>query len=49
MKMGSRIFANIMDIAFVPRGFAHGFGVISQTADFVYKCDAYYMPDDECD
>lgn len=27
---------------FVPRGFAHGFVVLSQTADFFYKCDNYY-------
>ena len=33
---------------FVPRGFAHGFSVMSESADFVYKCDEYYIPDDEC-
>jgi dTDP-4-dehydrorhamnose 3,5-epimerase len=27
---------------FVPRGFAHGFIVLSNTADFFYKCDNYY-------
>jgi dTDP-4-dehydrorhamnose 3,5-epimerase len=27
---------------FVPRGFAHGFIVLSDTADFFYKCDNYY-------
>lgn len=31
----------------VPRGFAHGFVVLSETADFFYKCDEYYSPDDE--
>jgi dTDP-4-dehydrorhamnose 3,5-epimerase len=31
----------------VPRGFAHGFVVLSETADFFYKCDAYYAPKDE--
>jgi dTDP-4-dehydrorhamnose 3,5-epimerase len=31
----------------VPRGFAHGFSVLSETADFFYKCDAYYSPQDE--
>jgi dTDP-4-dehydrorhamnose 3,5-epimerase len=31
----------------VPRGFAHGFLVLSETADFFYKCDAPYSPDDE--
>jgi dTDP-4-dehydrorhamnose 3,5-epimerase len=28
----------------VPRGFAHGFVVLSKTALFSYKCDNYYMP-----
>lgn len=27
---------------FIPRGFAHGFSVLSQTAEFFYKCDNYY-------
>ena len=27
---------------FVPRGFAHGYVVLSETAEFVYKCDNYY-------
>jgi dTDP-4-dehydrorhamnose 3,5-epimerase len=31
----------------VPRGFAHGFVVLSETADFFYKCDNPYSPDDE--
>jgi dTDP-4-dehydrorhamnose 3,5-epimerase len=31
----------------VPRGFAHGFTVLSETADFFYKCDALYSPSDE--
>lgn len=30
---------------FVPRGFAHGFVVLSETAMFSYKCDNYYAPD----
>lgn len=29
---------------FVPRGFAHGFAVLSETAIFQYKCDNYYAP-----
>ena len=33
---------------FVPRGFAHGFLVLSETAEFTYKCDEFYHPDDEC-
>jgi dTDP-4-dehydrorhamnose 3,5-epimerase len=31
----------------VPRGFAHGFAVLSETADFFYKCDELYSPKDE--
>jgi dTDP-4-dehydrorhamnose 3,5-epimerase len=31
----------------VPRGFAHGFVVLSESADFCYKCDAPYSPADE--
>ena len=32
---------------FVPRGFAHGFLVLSDTAEFCYKCDDIYHPGDE--
>ncbi len=32
---------------FVPRGFAHGFLVLSEEAEFVYKCDNLYHPEDE--
>ena len=31
----------------IPRGFAHGFVVLSETAQFVYKCDDFYHPEDE--
>jgi dTDP-4-dehydrorhamnose 3,5-epimerase len=31
----------------VPRGFAHGFVVLSDSADFFYKCDELYSPSDE--
>ena len=31
----------------VPPGFAHGFYVLSETAEFVYKCTEYYSPDSE--
>ncbi|GLB48144.1 dTDP-4-dehydrorhamnose 3,5-epimerase [Neptunitalea lumnitzerae] len=27
---------------YIPRGFGHGFSVISETAEFSYKCDNYY-------
>ena len=32
---------------FIPRGFAHGFLVLSDTADFFYKCDNYYNKQSE--
>ncbi|MGL5789884.1 MAG: dTDP-4-dehydrorhamnose 3,5-epimerase [Bacteroidales bacterium] len=32
---------------FVPRGFAHGFVVLSDEAIFQYKCDNYYSPESE--
>ncbi len=31
----------------IPRGFAHGFVVLSETAVFTYKCDDVYHPEDE--
>lgn len=32
---------------FIPRGFAHGFSVLSEEAIFQYKCDNYYHPESE--
>ena len=32
---------------FIPKGFAHGFAVLSETAVFQYKCDEYYQPESE--
>jgi dTDP-4-dehydrorhamnose 3,5-epimerase len=42
-------FSVVLDAAektqfFVPRGFAHGFIVLSETAEFFYKCDNFYNP-----
>src|SRR5665648_382790 len=31
----------------IPKGFAHGFCVLSETATFAYKCDEYYRPEAE--
>lgn len=31
----------------IPRGFAHGFQVLSEEATFCYKCDDFYHPEDE--
>jgi dTDP-4-dehydrorhamnose 3,5-epimerase len=32
---------------YIPRGMAHGFLVLSDTAEIIYKCDDYYLPGDE--
>lgn len=34
-------------ILMIPRGFAHGFLVLSEKAIFAYKCDDFYYPEDE--
>ena len=31
----------------IPRGFAHDFLVLTDTAEFCYKCDGFYHPNDE--
>ncbi len=31
----------------IPPGYAHGFVVLSEVADFIYKCTDYYHPEDE--
>ncbi len=32
---------------YIPEGFAHGFCVLSDSADFIYKCTDFYHPDDD--
>lgn len=32
----------------IPPGYAHGFCVLSDVADFLYKCTDFYFPEDEC-
>ena len=32
---------------YIPPGFAHGFVVLSESADFLYKCSDFYFPEDE--
>jgi dTDP-4-dehydrorhamnose 3,5-epimerase len=48
---GAHIAVELSDDNFrqlwIPGGFAHGFTVLSETADFYYKCDALYSPADE--
>ena len=31
----------------IPKGFAHGFLILSEDAEFFYKCDDFYHPNDE--
>ncbi|MGC8819449.1 MAG: dTDP-4-dehydrorhamnose 3,5-epimerase [Athalassotoga sp.] len=33
---------------YIPEGFAHGFLVLSDEVDFLYKCTDYYYPDEDC-
>mgnify|MGYP006279813187 FL=1 len=42
-----RLSANNKRQLFVPRGFAHGYAVLSETAEFFYKCDNYYAREHE--
>lgn len=44
---GARLSAENHLELWVPPGFAHGFAVLTETADFLYKCTDYYRPDDE--
>jgi dTDP-4-dehydrorhamnose 3,5-epimerase len=48
---GQHVAVELSDECFrqlwIPRGFAHGFTVLSDTAEFFYKCDALYSPKDE--
>ena len=44
---GVRLSSDNCRQLWVPPGFAHGFYVLSETAEVVYKCTEYYFPDDE--
>ena len=48
LTFGQYIAIELSDInhrqLFIPRGFAHGFSVLSEDAVFQYKCDNYYNP-----
>ena len=45
--VGDRLSAENKKMLWVPPGFAHGFYVISDKAEFVYKCTDYYAPEYE--
>lgn len=44
---GVRLSAENKKQFFIPKGFAHGFIVLSETAEFCYKCTDFYHPNDE--
>lgn len=45
--VGAELSDNNHHMLWVPPGFAHGFLVLSEAADFLYKCTNYYVPADE--
>ena len=45
--MGTRLSAKNKRQVYIPEGFAHGFCVLSDTTDFIYKCTGFYAPGDE--
>ncbi len=56
VRKGSKTFGKYFGIElteenhkqlYIPRGFAHGFLVLSDFAEFCYKCDDYWHPNDE--
>ena len=46
--VGAILSADKGNMFMIPRGFAHGFVVLSESATFAYKCDDVYHPEDEC-
>jgi dTDP-4-dehydrorhamnose 3,5-epimerase len=44
---GVTLTADNKQMFFIPEGFAHGFCVISESAEFAYKCSDFYAPDEE--
>ena len=44
---GTQLDEENMRMMYVPPGFAHGFVVLSESADFLYKCTEYYHPESE--
>lgn len=44
---GAELNDENMRMMYVPPGYAHGFVVLSETADFIYKCTDYYHPESE--
>ncbi len=44
---GAVLDEDSMRMMYIPPGFAHGFVVISDLADFIYRCTDYYLPQSE--
>ena len=44
---GATLDEESMRMMYIPPGFAHGFVVLSDVADFIYKCTDYYHPESE--
>lgn len=47
-RVGEYLSAENMRMLWIPPGFAHGFFVTSDAAEFQYKCTDYYAPECEC-
>lgn len=45
--VGVKLTSETKQQLYIPRGFAHGFFVLSETAEIAYKCDQHYDPKDE--
>jgi dTDP-4-dehydrorhamnose 3,5-epimerase len=46
--VGATLSAQNRNALYIPKGFAHGFVVLSDSADFLYKCSDYFDPADDC-
>ena len=46
--VGVTLSSELNNMFYIPEGFAHGFLVLSDTAEFVYKCTDVYDPSSEC-
>lgn len=45
--VSARLSADNKNLLWIPPGFAHGYLVLSERAEILYKCTDYYSPDDE--
>ena len=45
--VGAKLSAENQKQIYIPGGFAHGFVVLSERAEFLYKCSDFYVPEDE--